>query len=126
MLNLPINLRRVAGILFIVILAFVILEFNRRLEELKLLNRQNELVHAQATQAIQTQAALQTQVAYAGSTAAVEEWARTEGKYIQNGDLPMVPIAQPGAAPVEVATLVPQPTPQQNWQEWWNLFFGEQ
>lgn len=126
MQNLPINLRRLAGILFIVILAFVILEFNRRLEELKLLNKQNELVHAQATQAIQTQVALQTQVAYAGSTAAVEEWARTEGKYIQDGDLPMVPIAQPGAAPVEVATLVPQPTPQPNWQEWWDLFFGEQ
>ncbi len=100
MANLPINLRRVAGILFIVILAFVILEFNRRLEELKLLNKQNELVHAQATQAIQTQVALQTQVAYAGSTAAVEEWARTEGKYIQDGDLPMVPIARPGVAPV--------------------------
>lgn len=126
MLNLPINMRRVAGIIFIIILAFVILEFNRRLEELELLNKQNDLVHAQATQAIQTQVALQTQVAYAGSTAAVEEWARTEGKYIQNGDLPMVPIPQPGAAPVEVATLVPRPTPQSNWQEWWDLFFGEQ
>ena len=126
MLNLPINVRRLAGIIFIIILAFVVLEFNRRLEELKLLNKQNELVHAQATQAIQTQVALKTQVAYAASTSAVEEWARTEGKYVQDGDLPMVPIAQPGAAPVEVATLIPQPTPQPNWQEWWDLFFGEQ
>lgn len=126
MFNLPINVRRVAGIIFIIILVFVILEFNRRLEELRLLNKQNELVHAQATQAVQTQVALQTKVAYAGSTAAVEEWARTEGKYIQDGDLPVVPIAQPGAAPVEAATLVPQPTPQANWQEWWDLFFGEQ
>lgn len=126
MLNLPINVRRVAGIIFVIILAFVVLEFNRRLEELTLLNQQNELVRAQATQAIQTQVALQTQVAYAGSTAAVEEWARTEGKYVQDGDLPMVPVAQPGAAPVEVATLMPQPTPQANWQEWWDLFFGEQ
>ena len=126
MFNFPINVRRVAGIIFIIILAFVVLEFNRRLEELKLLNNQNNLVHEQATQAIQTQMALQTQVAYAASTAAVEEWARTEGKYIQDGDLPMVPIAQPGTAPMEVATLVPQPTPQPNWQEWWDLFFGEQ
>jgi hypothetical protein len=126
MFNFPINVRRVAGIIFIVILAFVVLEFNRRLEELKLLTKQNELVHAQATQAIQTQVALQTQVAYAASTAAVEEWARTEGKYIQDGDLPMVPIAQPGSAPLEIATLIPQPTPQPNWQEWWDLFFGEQ
>ena len=125
MMNLPINLRRVVGIIFIVILAFVVLEFNRRLEELKLLDKQHELVFEQATQAVQTQVALQTQVAYAGSTAAVEEWARSEGKYIQDGDLPMVPITQPGAAPMEVATLAPQPTPQPNWQKWWDLFFGE-
>jgi hypothetical protein len=126
MFNLPINVRRVAGIIGIIILAFVILEFNRRLEELKLLDKQNDLVREQATQAVQTQVALQTQVAYAASTAAVEEWARTEGKYIQDGDLPMVPIPQPGAVPMEIATLVPQPTPQPNWQEWWDLFFGEQ
>src|SRR4026207_1493209 len=123
--NLPINLRRLAGILFIVILAFVIIEFNRRLEELKLLNNQNELVHAQATQAIQTQVALQTQVAYAGSTAAVEEWARTEGHYIQDGDLPVVPIGQPGDAPIESSTPTPAPTQMAKWEVWWDLFFGE-
>ena len=54
-------------------LVFVVLEFNRRLEELNMLNKQHEVVMTQATQAIQTQLALQTQVAYAGSTAAVEE-----------------------------------------------------
>lgn len=126
MFNLPINVRRVAGIIGIIILAFVVLEFNRRLEELNLLNTQNQLVQQQATQAIQTQAFLQTQVAYAGSTAAVEEWARTGGKYIQPGDLPVVPLAQPGDLPVESGAPAPQPTPQTNWQIWWDLFFGEQ
>jgi hypothetical protein len=125
MSNLPINIRRVVGIIGIIILAFVVLEFNRRLEELNLLNKQNDLVREQATQAVQTQISLQTQVAYARSTAAVEQWARTEGKYIQNGDLPVVPIAQPGSAPVELNTPAPQPTPQANWQVWWDLFFGE-
>ena len=126
MFNLPINMRRMAGILGIIVLAFVVLEFNRRLEELNLLDKQNQLVQAQATQAVQTQVALQTQVAYAGSTAAVEEWARTGGKYIQEGDLPMVPIAQPGDVPVEASAPAAQPTPQANWQIWWDLFFGEQ
>ena len=125
MFNFPINVRRVAGIIGIIILAFVVLEFNRRLEELNLLNQQNELVRAQATQAVQTQISLQTQVAYAGSTAAVEEWARTEGKYVQDGDLPVVPIPQSGSAPVEMSTPIPQPTPMPNWQVWWDLFFGE-
>ena len=125
MLNIPINLRRVAAMIGILILVFVVLEFNRRLEELNMLNEQDDLVHTQATQAIQTQTILQTQVAYAGSNAAVEEWARTDGHYIQDGDLPVVPIGQPGAPPVEASTPVPAPTPMQNWEVWWNLFFGK-
>ncbi len=124
MINIPINVRRVAAMIGILVLVFVVLEFNRRLEELKMLNEQNDLVHAQATQAIQTQAVLQTQVAYAGSNSAVEEWARTDGHYIQDGDLPVVPIGQPGAPPVEASTPLPAPTPMQNWEVWWNLFFG--
>jgi cell division protein FtsB len=125
MLNLPINVRRVTVIIGMIMLVFIVLEFNRRLEELTLLNKQNEFVQAQATQSMQTQTALQTQVAYAGSTNAVEEWARTDGHYIQDGDLPVVPIGQPGSAPIEMSTPAPTPTPMQNWQVWWDLFFGE-
>ena len=125
MINIPINARRVAGMIGILVLVFIVLEFNRRLEELNLLNTQNELVRVQATQAVQTQIALQTRVAYAASTNAVEEWARTDGHYIQNGDLPVVPIPQPGAAPVEMSTPIPEPTPMTNLQTWWDLFFGE-
>ena len=125
MITLPINVRRVAEIIGFIILSFVVLESNRRIEELNLLNKQYELVQEQATQAVGTQISLQTQVAYAGSTSAVEEWARTEGKYVQNGDLSMVPLAQPGTTPLDLNTPIQQPTPQANWQIWWDLFFGE-
>ena len=124
-MNLPINLRRVAVLIGILALVFIVLEFNRRLEELNMLNRQNQLVQAQATQAIQTQLALQTQVAYAGSDAAVEEWARTDGHFIQDGDLPVVPLGQPGSAPIQANTPTPVPPQPANWQVWWKLFFGE-
>lgn len=125
MFNLPINVRRVVVMIGIFALIFIVLEFNRRLEELNMLNKQHEVVMTQATQAVQTQLALQTQVAYAGSTAAVEEWARTDGHYIQDGDLPVVPIGQPGAAPIEANTPTPIPTQPAKWEVWWNLFFGE-
>ena len=125
MVNLPINVRRVAVLIGIIVLVFIVLEFNRRLEELNLLNKQNDFVRTQATQAMQTQTALETRVAYAASTQAVEEWARTDGHYIQDGDLPAVPIGQPGAAPIEMSTPIPAPTPMANWQVWWDLFFGE-
>lgn len=124
MSTVPVNVRRVLVIIGIVVLVFVVLEFNRRLEELKLLNDQASLVHVQATQAVQTQFALQTDVAYANSTAAVEEWARTDGHYIRDGDLPVVPVGVPGAAPIEISTPIPLPTPMQNWEVWFNLFFG--
>jgi hypothetical protein len=125
MFNLPINVRRVAALIGVLALVFIVLEFNQRLEELKMLNQQHAIVQTQATQAIQTQLALQTQVAYAGSTAAVEEWARTDGHYIKDGDLPVVPLGQPGAPPLEASTPVPTPTRMPNWEVWWNLFFGE-
>jgi cell division protein FtsB len=125
MLNIPLNVRRVLVMIGILVLIFIVLEFNRRLEELNMLNRQSQAIQTQATQALQTQAALQTRVAYAGSNAAVEEWARMDGHYIQDGDLPVVPVGQPGAAPIEAATPTPVPTQAANWEVWWNLFFGD-
>lgn len=123
--TLPINMRRVAVIVGIFMLIFIVLEFNRRLEELHLLSEQNEQIRIQATQAIQTQFALQTAVAYANSTAAVEEWARTDGHYIKDGDLPVVPLGEPGSPPIAEETPMPAPTPLANWEVWWQLFFGE-
>ena len=125
MLTLPINIRRVAVLIGILLLVFIVLEFNRRLAELNTLNRQKEVMQVQVTQSVQTQIALQTQVAYAGSTNAVEEWARMDGHYIQDGDLPVVPLAQPGAPPIEASTPTPVPAQMANWEVWWNLFFGE-
>ena len=122
---IPINFRRVAVFLGVFILILLVIEFNSRLEELNRLNDQREEVRAIATQAMQTQIALQTQVAYAGSTAAVEEWARTEGHYVQEGDQPVIPMGQPGSEPVIVTTPLPIPTPMQNWEVWWKLFFDE-
>ncbi|HMS00417.1 MAG TPA: hypothetical protein PKK96_15525 [Anaerolineales bacterium] len=122
---LPFNARRVATIIGVIALVFIVLEFNRRLEEMNLLNKQYELVQQQATQAVQTQTALQTQVAFAASDGAVDEWARTDGHYVQEGDLPIVPIGQPGAAPIELNTPAPTPTQMTNVQTWWDLFFGE-
>lgn len=125
MSTVPINMRRVLVIIGIVALVFVVLEFNRRLEELKLLNDQTELIRTQATRVVQTLVALETDVAYANSTAAVEEWARTDGHYVRDGDLPIVPVGVPGAAPIEVSTPIPIPTPMQKWEVWFGLFFGE-
>lgn len=121
----PISFRRVAAFAGIFILILFVIEFNTRLEELNRLNDQRDQVRVLATQAMQTQVALQTQVAYAGSTAAVEEWARTDGHYLQEGDQPVIPVGLPGSEPVILSTPIPAPTPMQNWEVWWSLFFSD-
>lgn len=123
MVEFPFSMRRVAVFAGIMVLILVMIEVNARLEELNRLNDQRDEMRISATHAIQTQMALQTQVAYAGSTAAVVEWARTEGHYMQEGDQPVVPVGQPGSDPVIVITPTPVPTPMQNWEIWWGLFF---
>ena len=123
--SLLINFRRIVTFLGIFILVLLVIEFNTRLEELIRLDEQRDEVRTIATQAMQTQIALHTQVAYAGSTAAVNEWARTEGHYLQEGEQPVIPIGQPGSEPVIVATPPPVATPMQNWEVWWNLFFSK-
>lgn len=121
----PISPRRVAVFVGILILFLMVIDFNSRLEELNLLKKHASALGAQATQAVQTQYALQTHVAYAGSDQAVEDWARSEGHYVQPEDMPVVPVGQPGTAPIEAAQPTPVPTPMSNWQVWWNLFFGQ-
>jgi hypothetical protein len=121
----PINYRRVAVFVGILILVLMVMDFNARLEELNLLKKHAGVLSVQATQAIQTQVALQTQVAYAGSEQAVQDWARGEGHYVQPDDQLVVPVGKPGTAPIQAAEPTPVPTPISNWQIWWGLFFGE-
>jgi hypothetical protein len=121
----PINPRRVVVFAGILVLMLMVIDFNARLEELNLLRKHEEVISVQATQAIQTQVALQTQVAYAGSDQAVQDWARSEGHYVQPGDQLVVPVAEPGGTPSAPQSPTSVPTPAPNWQVWWNLFFGE-
>ncbi len=123
--NIPIKLRRAAVFAGILVLTLFVIEFNSRLEELNRLNEQRDRMRESATQAMQTQYALQTQVAYAGSTEAVEAWARNEGRLVQDGDQPVIPLGAPGGSPVIANTPMPTATPLQNGEIWWTLFFDE-
>jgi cell division protein FtsB len=122
---LPFNVRRVLIIAGIVILVLMMMDFNNRLVELNRLKKQAQVLSVQATQLIATQQALLTEVAYAASDQAVEEWARREGHYVREGDQAVVPVPLPGSDPMQNATPTPTPTPLPNWQVWWNLFLGE-
>ena len=121
----PINPRRVLALAGILLLILMVMDFNARLESLNLLKKQKAIISTQATQVMQTQAALQTQVAYAGSDQVVHEWARSDAHFMQEGDQPVVPVGVPGATPVPLEVPTASPTAMASWQIWWNVFFGE-
>lgn len=124
--RIPINLRRVAMFIGILFLILVIMDFNNRLDDLNRLQKQDGILQAQATQGMQTQAALEVQATYAASDQAVHDWARTEGGYAQPGDQSVIPVGSNNGAPAQPSEPTPSPTPMPNWQTWWNLFFGNQ
>ncbi|MBV6396064.1 MAG: hypothetical protein HFACDABA_01652 [Anaerolineales bacterium] len=125
MKSFSIQWRRVGILIGVGILVLVIVDLNARIEGLKRLNKEADTVRAQATQSMQTQMALQTQIAYANSDAAVEDYARPEGHMIQEGDIPVVPLGNANATATPQVTPPPASTPMSNWEIWWMLFFGE-
>jgi cell division protein FtsB len=104
------------------VLAYLVMDFNHRMAALRRLSAQKEVVALQLAGQKQTQVNLQTQIAYATSDAAVEQWAYEEGEMVQSGDIPVVPLPPAGGSPVPTPTSVVVATPAANWQFWLWLF----
>ncbi len=118
-------LRRTLLILGLIFLFFWLTDLNYRLQRIQELEGEAHKLRTQVTALAQTQIALQTQLTYAASDQAVEEWARREAGYIREGDHPVIPLPQPGATPMLFPTpTVVLPTPS-HLQAWWELFFGQ-
>ena len=122
---LEIKPQRIAIFLGIAILLFLIIDFNTRIEGLSRL--QNGLATQQAigTGVVLTQYALGTQVAYATSDAAAQEYARNQARLVQPGDNVVVPIPVPGATPQPSATPAPTFADSSNWELWMEYLFGK-
>ena len=109
----------IAGLVF---LAYMVMDFNSRMAELRTLTVQKELVGARVTSLERTQQALRTQIAYATSEGAVVDWAYEEGHLVRPGDNPVVPVPPLGSTPAPTPTQVVVRPVVSNWQMWLWLF----
>ena len=109
-------------VIALLVLVSLIMDFNSRTAELNRLTAEKEAVSARLVDKLLTKAALETQIAYATSEAAVEDWAY--GNHMKHsGDISVVP--------VEVSPITPTPTPRpvvvatqvSNLERWLSLFF---
>jgi hypothetical protein len=110
-------------IIGLVVLAFLVMDFNTRMTELRRLRDKHEVVAGQVTNMVMTQEYLEIQIAYATSDQAVLEWAYQEGKMARDGDIPIIPLPLAEVTPIpvsEVASTVEVVSP---WRIWWALFF---
>jgi len=115
--------RNVLIIIGLVVAVVLLIDFNRRMEELNRLATNLKAVQVQGTEIMQTQYALVTQVAYATSDAAVEQWAY-ENKWVRVGEHPVDVIPAGDVTPTPVPPAVTQTANPPNWRIWWELFFG--
>ncbi len=91
-------MRYVIVIVVLVVLAFLVMDFNSRSADLSRLTAEHALVKAERDSKAAAKAALESRIAYATSEAAVYQWAY-ENHMVRPGDIPVVPIAAVQATP---------------------------
>jgi hypothetical protein len=106
------------------LLIVIVIRFQQRVSEMHQLEDQLSLVQAQGTAVVQTQSNLLTQVSYANSDQGVKEWAYREGRWYLPYETPIIIVADNSNSPSTNPILIEQTSPIQNWQVWWELFFG--
>ena len=125
MKRIKVNWRYILTGIGLVLVVILVIDFNQRLDTLNRQSMQLATVQAEGTQVVETQVALMTRVAYAGSDASVEEWAYTEGRWVRQGESLVQPMPDGSAAPTPTAPPVPVTPEPENWQIWLELFFGK-
>jgi cell division protein FtsB len=110
-------------VFLVFILFLMMLGLNARLSEFFRLTGQKNEMQARIDGLEATREALQTQIAYADSDKAVEEWARTYERDVLPGDIPIIPHPAQEVTPEYNYVDTPQPDEAQKWLIWWELFF---
>ena len=106
----------------LVVLTLLVMDFNNRMAGLRRLSDKREDIVIEATDLMHTQVYLETQIAYATSEAAVNEWAYEEGHMVREGENLVIPLEYPGFTPKVTIIPTATPEPESNLQIWFSLF----
>jgi hypothetical protein len=119
----PLTWPQVAGLFAVVVTLVIIVDFSQRLASSQRLVDEAGRAGTAVALLETERSALQTQVAYATTDAAVIEWAHESGRMVRPGEVLVVPVI-----PTAVATPLPAPivlpTPPPNYVLWWEMFFS--
>jgi len=118
------NFKQTLLIIIIIGFVFMMMDLNSRLSALFRLTGQRDEVSTEVSQLQSTEDAVQAQIDFATSDAAVGQWALQE-HMVTKGDKLIIPL--PGAKATPVPKVQPTPVPETatTWEVWRELFFGE-
>jgi hypothetical protein len=121
----PFDIKKIGFVVAAVILFFLVMDLNNRLNELSRLTAQRDEAQQVVNDLQKTLNVLDTQIAYATSEGSVEQWAYEEGHLVRQGENLIIPIEPAGAT--QAPLMVPTPTPESisNWDIWKALFLGQ-
>ncbi|MFC1879256.1 hypothetical protein ACFLZW_05025 [Chloroflexota bacterium] len=114
-------MKYVALVIVLVVLVFLVVEFNSRTAELNRLITERDIIAIRLSNRLQEKSVLDQKYLYAKSDSAAEQYGY-ENKMGRTGDILVIPVAS------YVSTPTPQPSPvvvatqETNWQRWLSLF----
>ena len=115
---------RQIGLLVLAALALmIVVDFSQRLAQSQQSVDQSQQVASEVALLQAERSALQTQVAYATTDAAVIAWAHSAAKMVQGDEVLVVPVI-PTGAPTAFPTPPPLPTQPPNYALWVQSFLG--
>ena len=109
----------------ILVIMFLVMDLNSRLTELESLKVERDRIATEAFSYAQTQMVLETKVAYAGSSDAVEDYAEEQQMTNDDGRVLIVPLADPNVSPTPKAVATPPVLIYEKIDVWKELFFGD-
>jgi uncharacterized protein (DUF58 family) len=114
-------MRYVVLVLALVVMIYLVMDFNSRTAELTRLRAEREIVSTRLVSRTETRAALEAQIAYATSDAAVIEWAY-QNHLARPGDNVVIPMQPAASTPVPTPKPTVVITEVSNLERWLTLF----
>ena len=108
----------------LLVLFFLLMGLSTKFSNLNQLNEQNELMSTEVAVLRATNNILETQIAFTTSEAAVEAYAREDGRMVRPGEVLIVPISPTQITPIP--EFIPTATVESlsNLEIWFQLFFS--
>jgi cell division protein FtsB len=126
MKNLQIDFRKFSIYIALVVIFFLLMGLSARYNELSKLSDQNNLMQTEVVALRITNSHIETQIGYATSEVAVEEYAREKGYMVKPGEVLIVPLSSSELTPTPVLQPTIETKPLPNWKIWYQLFFSDQ